>query len=179
MLGHLLSKNESVLSIRSVMRHLVIHTDSCGSLSPGVKLWLLHHDNVSLLVWNFLANNTIFTRLVPLRFFPVSKTKDTPERTEICYDWGDKNCIAGRAQGYTKKRLSEVLWRLEKGLAQVYYIWGGLLWRGQYRYWWKNKYFSRKNTFILTDIVEPAGQFRGDTWSAQWVPKPWLSYTGK
>ena len=32
-------KNESVLSVRRVMRHLVIHLDSCSCLSPGVKSW--------------------------------------------------------------------------------------------------------------------------------------------
>ena len=96
------------------MRNLVIHSDSCGCLSPGVKCWLLHYSNApahtSLLVRNNLANNnTVFTRLGPLRLFPVSKTEETHERTEIFYDLGDKNCIAGRAQDYTKKSLSEVL----------------------------------------------------------------------
>ena len=63
--------------------------------------WLLHHANVSahmsLLVHNFLAKNktnhasaTEFTRLGPLRLFPVSKTEETHESMEICYDWGDK-----------------------------------------------------------------------------------------
>ena len=84
-------KNESVLSVRRVMRHLVIHSGSCDCLSPSVKLWLLHHRNspahTPLLVRNVLP---IFTRLGPLRLFPVSKTEETHERTEICYDLGDK-----------------------------------------------------------------------------------------
>ena len=82
-------ESESVLSVRRVMRHLVIHSDSCGCLSPGVKSWLLHHGNEpahrTLLIRNVLANNnTVFTRLGPLRLFHVSKTEDTHERTEIC-----------------------------------------------------------------------------------------------
>ena len=84
------------------MRHLVIHTDSCRCQSPGVKSWLLHHSkspaHTSLLVRNVLPNNTVFTRSGPLRLYPVSKTEEIHERTEICYDWGDKNCIVGRSQ---------------------------------------------------------------------------------
>ena len=38
-------------------------------------------------------------------------------RTEICNDLRDKDCIIGRAQGYTEKFLWEVLWGLEKPLA--------------------------------------------------------------
>ena len=61
-----------------------MQTDSYGYLSSGVKLWLLHHGNapahVSLLIHNILA------RLGPLRIFPVSKTEETHERTEICYE---------------------------------------------------------------------------------------------
>lgn len=34
---------------------------------------------------------------------------ETYERTEICHDWRDKDDIAGRAQGYTKKCLSRML----------------------------------------------------------------------
>jgi hypothetical protein len=56
--------------------------------------------------------------------FPVSKTEETHERMDS-YDWGDENCIAGRAQDHTKKYLSEVLWGLEKALAQVYYYFEG------------------------------------------------------
>lgn len=37
---------------------------------------------------------------------------------------GNEDCISRRAQGYTKKCLSEELRGLEKALAQVYYIWG-------------------------------------------------------
>ena len=98
--------------------------------------WLLHHDNAiahtSLLIRNFLANNKLVIMSQPpyspdlalLWLFPVSKTEETHESAEICYDWGDKNCITGRAQDYTKKCLWEVLRGLEKVLAQVYYIWG-------------------------------------------------------
>ena len=50
-------KKESILSECHEMRHLVIHSDSCGCLPPGVNSWLLHHDNetahTSLLVRNF------------------------------------------------------------------------------------------------------------------------------
>ena len=150
-------KNKSILSERSVMRHLEIQIDSCGCLSPGFKSWLLHHANapahMSLLVRNFLANNNtvgLFTRFGPLWLYPVSKTKETHERTEIYYDWGDKNYFAGRAQHYTRKCFSEVLRELEKALAQVYCIRGRLLWKGLYRYWWINKYFSRK---IKIDLI--------------------------
>ena len=94
-------------------------------------------------------NNTVFTRLGSLHLFPVSKAEESHERTKICYDRGDKNCIAGRAEDYTKKWLTEVLRRLEEALEQEYYIWGGLLWRGQYRHWWINKYFSRKIKILL------------------------------
>ena len=71
--------------------------------------WLLHHDNApvhsSLLVRNFLAKNTtlIMTQpryssdLAPRDLFPVSKIKETHERTAFCYDWGDKNRISERA----------------------------------------------------------------------------------
>ena len=122
--------------------------------------WLLHHDNapahMSLLVRNFLVNNNTVIMPQPSYSpdfcpcnFLVSKTEETHERTNICYDWGDKNCIAGRAQDYTKKCLSQVLQGLEKTLAQVYYIWRGLLWRKQYRYWWINKYFLRKIKIYL------------------------------
>ena len=87
---YLLSKKLSILSVRRVMRHLVIHTDSCRCQSPGVKSWLLHHSkspaHTSLLVRNVLPNNTVFTRSGPLRLYPVSKTEEIHERTEICYD---------------------------------------------------------------------------------------------
>ena len=32
----------------------------------------------------------------------------------------------------------------KKALAQVYYIWGGLLWSVQYKYWWTNTHLSTK-----------------------------------
>ena len=57
-----------------------------------------------------------------MRLFTVHKTEETYERTKICNDLGDKDCLAGRDQGYTKKCLSEVFRGLEKALAQVYYI---------------------------------------------------------
>ena len=56
----------------------------------------------------------------------------------------DKNFIAGWTKDYTKKRLSEVRHGLEKALAQVYYILGGILWMGKYRYW-INTHFFEKN----------------------------------
>ena len=45
---------------------------------------------------------------------------------------------------------SEVVRVLEKALAQVYCIWGGLLWKGQHKYWWINKYFFLKIQSHLT-----------------------------
>ena len=126
--GDLLLKNESVLNIRRVLRHLVIHSDSCGCLSPGVKSWLLHHGNApartSLLVRNFFANdNTVFTRLGPLRLFLFPNLR----RPMKSRRFPRKKDFAGRAQGYTKKCLSEVLRGSEKALSQVYYILTGTI----------------------------------------------------
>ena len=96
-----------------VMRYLAIlvHTNSCRYLSPGYSHDYFTTNNepahTSLLVRNFLAdNNTVFSILGLLRLSPVSKTEETHERTGICYDWGDRNCIAGRAQDYIKNCLS-------------------------------------------------------------------------
>ena len=116
-------KNESVLRVRRVMRHLVIQTDSCGRMSPGVMSWLLLHSKESahtpLIVLNFLANNnTVFTRLDPLRLFLFPKLKRFTKGRRFT----SKKDFAVRAQDHTKKCLSEVLRKLAKAVAQVYYI---------------------------------------------------------
>ena len=72
--------------------------------------WLLHHDNApthsSLLVRDFLAkNNTIMPQppyspdLAPCDFFLFPKLKKPMKGRRFVNDWGDKECIAGRAQG--------------------------------------------------------------------------------
>ena len=69
--GDLLLKNESVLNIRRVLRHLVIHSDSCGCLSSGVKSRLLYHGNApahtSLVVRNFFANQHLIRQKTILK----------------------------------------------------------------------------------------------------------------
>ena len=66
-----------------------------------------------------LANNsTVFTRLGPLRPFPVLKTEGTQKGRRF----GTKKDFARIAQDYVKKLFAEVLRGLEKALAQVYYI---------------------------------------------------------
>ena len=83
--------------------------------------------------------------LVPCDFFLFPKRKwPIKERR-----FATKKNFAGRSQDYAKKCLSEVLQGLKKALTQVYYIWRELFWREQYRYWWINKYFSRKIKFQL------------------------------
>ncbi len=56
----------------------------------------------------------------------------------------------GGAEQDHKTWFFEMLWGLEKVLAQVYYIRGGLLWRGQNGNWWINKYFLKKIKIHLT-----------------------------
>ena len=102
---------------------------------------MLHHANASahtsLLVLNFLANNnTVFTRLGPLLLFPISKTEETHERTEICYE--ERFCR--KSPILYQKVLIRSASRIAKN---VLYLRGTTL-KGQYRYWWRNKYFSRK-----------------------------------
>ena len=58
--------------------------------------------------------------------------------------WIDGDMLGRKILLEELKTIPKVLRGLGKALAQVYYIWGGLLWRGQYRYWQINKYFSRK-----------------------------------
>ena len=129
----------------------------CKAIQKNPELWknqslLLQHNNMpahtSLLIHNFLVNyNTILMPQPPYSpdlahsdFFLVLKLKRPMKGRGFTM----KKDFAGRAQDYTKKCLSEVLQGFEKTLERVYYIWGGLFRRGQYRYWWINKYFSRK-----------------------------------
>ena len=103
------------------------------------QLWILHDDNAlahtSMLVREFLAKNKTVIMPQPLYsldwLFPLPKTKVSDERKAFCYDWRDKRKIETEAVGDIKKRVSEVFLGLEKTLAKVYYIWAGLVWRGQ------------------------------------------------
>ena len=104
-------KNEPVLDVRRIMRHLVIHSDSCGCLSPGIESEKLMISNgystmvicqltCHCLFVIFLAkNNTVFTILGPLRLLPVSKTKRHMKGRRFA----TKKSFTGRAQDYTKK----------------------------------------------------------------------------
>ena len=48
-----------------------------------------------------------------------------------------------------RKLISEELWGLDRALT-VYYIRRGLLWRGQNRYWWINKYLLKYSKFTFS-----------------------------
>ena len=105
------------------MWHFEIHSGSCVCLYPGAKSWLLHHGkasaHTSLLVPNFWPITTSYSPdLVPCEFFLFPKLKRHVKGRQC----PTSKKIAGRAQDYTKKCLSEVLQGLEKALAQVYYI---------------------------------------------------------
>ena len=102
-------KNESVLSGRRVMRHLVIHSYSCGYLSPGAKSRLLHHGNepahTSLLVRNFLANNNnAFTRHGPLQPMKGRRFAITEE-----IDGLYKKCLSEVLRGFKKRRHNSLI----------------------------------------------------------------------
>ena len=86
----------------------------------------------------------VFTGLGLLRLFPVPKTQKTHERTEIYHDQGD----------YGKTASLEELKVIPKSAYQKCFEDWKKRWltciiskrtlRGQNRYWWINKYFSRK-----------------------------------
>ena len=79
-----------------------------------------------------------------LWLFLVSETEEAHERTTLRYDWRDKDVITG-SQDRIKQDNKEVLNKLEKTLAQLHNIWWGLLWSGQNRYSWRNKWFLKKH----------------------------------
>ena len=79
-------------------------------------------DNVpghpSLLGPGVLAKNNIVIMPQPLYSPDLAlKTEKIYERTAFCHNWGDKDCIAGRAENLTKKHISDVLQGLEKAIA--------------------------------------------------------------
>ena len=116
---------------------------SCGYLSPGASQGIrqLKRHCLFVIFWTITTPNTPDLAPCDIYLFPKLKSPMNGLRFATMKDF------AGRAQDYTKKCLSEVLRGLEKALAQVYYIWGGLLWRGQYRYWWINKNIRKKWKF--------------------------------
>ena len=77
---------------------------------------------------------TVFPRSGLLWHFLIPETEEAHERTTLRHDWRGKDGIEGEAEQDTKKCFFEVLRRLEKTLAKVYNIPGGLLCRGQNRY---------------------------------------------
>ena len=108
--------------------YLQILVDAClQASSHGYWTTIMHqltHHCLFVIFW--LITTMYSPDLAPCDFFLFPKLK-----------WAMKGWrfptieeIVGRAQDYTKKCLSEELRGLEKALAQVLYIWGGLLWRG-------------------------------------------------
>jgi hypothetical protein len=70
----------------------------------------------------------------------------------ILYHWWDQNGITEGVENNYEKWVPKVLQRLEKPLAQAYYIWGWLLRRGQYRFLRINNLFNYLKFSLLFNI---------------------------
>ena len=101
------------------------------------KSWLLAHEMRQLtrhcLFVIFWPITPYSPDLAPSDFFLLPKLKRPMKGRRFATIEEIKTALLEELD-YTKKGLSEVLWGLEKALAQVYYIREGLFWRGQYRY---------------------------------------------
>lgn len=88
-------------------------------LTVKFVLKVLNFDQKNLLthrcLWVILLLETPQPYFRHLHFLFLNMRMKTYERTEICNDWRDKECIAGIDLGYTNKCL-----RIGKALAQVY-----------------------------------------------------------
>ena len=117
--------------------------------------WLSLHDNaptdISLLVCNFLAKTPPNSPdLVPCDFFQFPKLKRPMKgRRFATIEQQIKTALLEELKTISRSAYQKCFEDWKKRLVQVYYIWGGLLWRGQYRYWWINKYFLRKFTLFF------------------------------
>ena len=110
--------------------------------------WIMYHNNVpahtSLLVRNFWLITTPYSPdLAPCNLFLFPKLKRPMKGRRFATIEKIKTASPEELKTIPKSS-HQKCFKDWKKLAQVYYIWGGFLWRGQYRYWWINKYFSRK-----------------------------------
>ena len=93
-----------------------------------------------LFVIFFINNNTVFTRLGLLQLFPVSKTEETHERTEICYE----ERFRRRCPTLYQKVLIRSTSKIGKSAGTSVLYLRGITLRRKHRYWWINKYFWEK-----------------------------------
>ena len=111
----------------------------CGRIDcliPG-NLWQIHSFCAIFITdsWVFFCQNNILMMpqppyspdLVPCDSFSLSKPEENHERTKFYNHRWAQNRIADRAESHTENWVPEMLQRMKKAVAQVYYIWGALL----------------------------------------------------